>query len=72
MAGSPSSRAHIFNLSRTATRADYGVLTLRGRSTEALDRKQEHRRGKVDDDPGAALHVWHLVAKPLPAVGYGP
>lgn len=64
-------RAHIFNLGGTATVADYGVRTLRGRTAAALDRGQVQRRGRVDNHPKAAVHVWHLVAKALKAMGYG-
>lgn len=64
-------RAHIFNLGGTQTVADYGVRTIRGRSTRALDLGHVQRSGKVENHPKAALHVWHLVAKALATVGYG-
>lgn len=64
-------RAHIFHLTGTRTLADYGARTLRGRDTAALDRGQVQRRGKVENHPRLALHVWHLVAKALAAMGYG-
>lgn len=64
-------RAHIFNIGGTTTLGDYGVRTLRGRSTAALDRGDVQRKGKVENHQRLKLHVWHLVAKALAAVGYG-
>src|SRR5690242_14515482 len=45
--------------------------TLRGRSTGALDRGLVTRRGRVERFPRQALHIWHLVARMLAAMGYG-
>lgn len=64
-------RAHISNIGGTTDRGDYDVITLRGRSTADLDRRIPQRRGKVIQHQRRALHVWHLVAKALSAVGYG-
>jgi hypothetical protein len=55
----------------TPQRGDYDVATFRGRGREQLNRLQIQRRGKVDDHPRLSLHVWHLVAKALAAMGYG-
>lgn len=64
-------RAHISNVGGTDTRRDYEVVTLRGRDTRALDRREVQRRGKVIGHASLALHVWHLVAKALTGIGYG-
>ncbi len=64
-------RAHIFNVGGTAQRGDYGTRTLRGRDTAALDRGQIQRRGRVENHPRLAMHVWHLVAKALAGMGHG-
>ena len=50
---------------------NYDVGTFRGRSKTALDGMQLQRRGKVENHPRLSLHVWHLVAKALQAMGYG-
>jgi hypothetical protein len=63
-------RAHISNAGGTTERCDYDVVTLRGRSKEALDKRVGNRRGKVRDYPRLAIHVWHLVAAALQAIGY--
>lgn len=49
----------------------YQVMTLRGRSREALDRIVAQRTGRVRDWPSERLHVWNLVAEALKALGYG-
>lgn len=64
-------RAHICHAGETGQLRDYFVRTLRGRSAEALDRGAVQRRGKVEQHPSEAVHVWHLVAKALAAMGYG-
>jgi hypothetical protein len=64
-------RAHISNAGGTDTVRDYHVATLRGRDSEAFNRRQVTRRGKVTGHRSLDLHVWHLVAKALAAVGYG-
>lgn len=66
-------RAHISNIGGTDTYADYEIVTLRGRSRVDLDRRIANRRAQVKRHPRLALHVWHLVAKALVAIGYaGP
>ena len=64
-------RAHIANVGGTATSGDYAAAILRGRNTAALNRGTVQRRGKVTGHARQALHVWHLVAKALVAMGYG-
>lgn len=64
-------RAHICNAGDSGKLRDYFVRTLRGRSKAALDRGDVQRRGKVEQHPSEAVHVWHLVAKALAAMGYG-
>jgi hypothetical protein len=64
-------RLHISNAGGTETLGDYDVQTLRGRSTADLDRRMVQRRGRVCRHQRLALHVWHLVAKALGAMGYG-
>jgi hypothetical protein len=44
--------------------------TLKGRTASALDRGEVTRRGRVEGYPREALHVWHLVARMLAAMGY--
>lgn len=63
-------RMHIANLGGDAQRGNYDVRTLRGRDHAALDRTIVQRRGKVLGHARLALHVWHLVARALIAVGY--
>lgn len=66
-------RMTIANTGGTNERGDYRVTTLRGRSREQLDRGQTTRTGAVTDYPRKAIHVWHLVARALVAMGYaGP
>lgn len=52
-------------------RGSYHGETLVGRSTAALDRGQVQRKGRVADFPRHELHLWHLVARMLAAMGYG-
>lgn len=53
----------------------YDGETWRGRDREALDKAmRDHavtRRGRVEGYRRHDLHVWHLVAKMLAAMGYG-
>ena len=63
-------RAHIANIGGTNTRGDYRVATLRGRDKEALDRCVVQRNGEVRNYPRLSIHVWHLVARALIAMGY--
>lgn len=64
-------RMHINNIGGTNTQRDYETVTLRGRSSQALDRRIPQRTGKVLGHASLALHVWHLVAKALAGMGYG-
>lgn len=64
-------RLHIANVGGTETLRDYEVSTLRGRSTAALNAGVVQRRGRVLGHNSPAVHVWHLVAKALAAMGYG-
>ena len=63
-------RMHICNIGGTATQGDYSCATLRGRSKDALDRRVPQRSGFVRKYPRLAVHVWHLVARSLVAMGY--
>lgn len=51
--------------------ADYFGATHRGRSAAVLDRGVVQRSGVVEGFPRQSLHVWHLVARMLAAMGYG-
>lgn len=63
-------RMHICNIGGTATKGDYSCTTLRGRSKADLDRRTPQRNGFVRKYPRLAVHVWHLVARSLVAMGY--
>lgn len=63
-------RMGIANAGGDHTRGDYRVETYRGRSGEALSRRVVQRSGEVRDYPRLAIHVWHLVARALVAMGY--
>ena len=64
-------RVLISNEGGTATFGDYKCVSLRGRSTEQLDRRVVQRRGFVENHPRQAEHVLNLVAKALIKMGYG-
>lgn len=64
-------RMHLCNESGVGAVRDYSCRTLRGRSSTALDRGDVQRRGQVRGHRSLDLHVWHLVAKALQAMGYG-
>ncbi len=64
-------RMKICNEGGTETMGNYGCETLHGRSTEQLAEGRVQRSGKVRGHRRQALHVWHLVAKALTAMGYG-
>lgn len=68
-------RAMIHNVADAGRVADYAGETYRGRSADALDdamsRRQVAREAKVTGHRKLDLHVWHLVAKMLIAMGYG-
>jgi hypothetical protein len=63
-------RMKICNTGGTVERGEYHVATLRGRRTEQLDRGITTREGDVKDYPRQAIHIWHLVARALVAMGY--
>jgi hypothetical protein len=71
-------RMGIDNISGGGSVRDYRCRTWRGRSAEALtramlrnDAKSVTREGTVEKHRSLDLHVWHLVAKALSAMGYG-
>ena len=57
--------------SRKASIGHYRCWTYRGRAASDLDRQVVQRNGEVRDWPRQRLHVWHLVAEALRAMGYG-
>lgn len=63
-------RLKIVNSGGSVERGNYYVATLRGRTSEQLDRGVTTREGDVKDYPRQAIHVWHLVARALVAMGY--
>jgi len=50
--------------------ANYIGETFKGRSKEALDRRNVCRRRIISDWPRQRNHVWMLVAKMLKTMGY--
>lgn len=64
-------RMHICNDGQSsAALHNYDGRTLRGRSTAQLDRAITQRTGRVEGYPRERIHVWHLVARMLKALGY--
>ena len=63
-------RMRIANIGGTRERGFYRAESFRGRSAPQLDRQQVTRRGTVRDYPRLSVHVWHLVARALIAMGY--
>lgn len=63
-------RMEICNRGGVPERCDYSVATLRGRSRGQFDRHEVTREGVVTDYPRLSIHVWHLVARALGAMGY--
>ncbi len=63
-------RMQICNVGGTADHGDYRAETLKGRTAEQLDRRVRNRAGEVKRYPRQAIHVWHLVARALVAMGY--
>lgn len=55
----------------TAERRNYDLATLRGRSTQDLNKSVPQRKGKLTGWPSERLHVWNLVAAMLTKLGYG-
>lgn len=64
-------RMYVSNKGGTAQKGDYDVEVLKGRSTEALDKRTVLKRGEVLGHPRLREHVWNLVAKALNNLGYG-
>jgi hypothetical protein len=60
----------IANIGGTATLGDYRAATWRGRSRRALAERLVQRTAEVRKYPRLAIHVWHLVARSLVAMGY--
>ena len=63
-------RAQICNVGGTSTKGDYQAIAFRGRDKVTLDNRQEQRSGHVLGYPRLSIHVWHLVARALIAMGY--
>ena len=63
-------RMTIANIGGTDERGDYRVATNLGRSAAQLDRNQVTRCSEVHNYPRQTIHVWHLVARALIAMGY--
>ncbi|OJY65494.1 MAG: hypothetical protein BGP16_12770 [Sphingobium sp. 66-54] len=64
-------RMHICNEGGTERVGNYSCRTLHGRSAAQLDKGRPQRTGSVTGHRRLDLHVWHLVAKALAAMGYG-
>lgn len=64
-------RMNISNIGGTETLGNYEAETLRGRSTEDLNRRVTQRQCKVLSHPRLSQHVWNLVTKALTGMGYG-
>lgn len=63
-------RAHISNIGGTKTSGDYHAKTFRGRMAQQLNRMISGRSAIVMNYPRLSIHVWHLVARALIAMGY--
>ncbi len=67
-------RMHIANDGEASAvnprRGTYTGESFIGRSSRDLDRRRVSKRGRVEDYPRQALHVWNLVARMLSAMGY--
>lgn len=50
---------------------DYECRTLRGRSTEQLNRRTTMKAAEIKHWPRLQLHVWNLVTEALKGMGYG-
>jgi hypothetical protein len=55
----------------TSQLGNYSAETLRGRSTEQLNRRTRQRIAYVNGHPRQREHIWNLVAKALKALRYG-
>lgn len=70
-------RAVIYNdgTEPSAKRGNYRCYSVRGRDAATLERRMREcghhaRDGEVKAYPRLRLHVWHLVARALTAMGY--
>lgn len=63
-------RAHLCNVSGVGRRRSYEFTTFRGRSAEALAKREVQRKAKVTDFPAEEVHVWNLVRLALSNAGY--
>lgn len=65
-------RMHISNDGTCANvnRGNYDGVVFRGRNTEALDKRVEHRVARLENFPRLQLHVWNMVARMLDRMGY--
>lgn len=63
-------RMRIANVSGGGDLRDYEGVTFRGRSSQALDRGDPSRSGRLLRFPSERLHVWNLVARMLAGMGY--
>lgn len=64
-------RMEVCNEGGTVNHGDYGVRTLRGRCTTALNKRITQRECKVLGHARLREHVWNLIAKSLHSMGYG-
>jgi hypothetical protein len=51
-------------------RRNYVVRTFRGRSREALNRRNVYREGHIEQWPAERMHVWNLIFTALERLGY--
>ncbi|CAL77394.1 hypothetical protein BRADO3616 [Bradyrhizobium sp. ORS 278] len=63
-------RMRICNVGGTREHGDYRAETFRGRSAQQLSRLIRQRTADVTKYPRLRVHVWHLVAQALVAMGY--
>lgn len=63
-------RMEIANRSGTGKLRDYEARTLRGRSTEALNKKTTQRSTEITQHASLSKHVWTLITKALVQMGY--
>lgn len=63
-------RMEIANVSGAGNLRDYEARTLRGRSTEALNKQSTQRATRIEKHPSLSQHVWTLVTKALVGMGY--
>ncbi|WP_316165380.1 MULTISPECIES: hypothetical protein [unclassified Bradyrhizobium] len=63
-------RMRICNIGGTREYGDYRAETFRGRSAQQLARLVRQRSADLTKYPRLRVHVWHLVAQALVAMGY--